>query len=67
MMSEAKEEFDNMHYQEPGTFREMIYWNYIKELKQQKKELIKLIEYCCYEEDFDADFLIQRLKEIKGD
>jgi hypothetical protein len=40
--------------------------NYIKELEEQNKRLIELIEYCCYDEDFDADSVIIATEKITG-
>ena len=74
-MSKAKEEFykwfgEYEHLGESEAFEcvpDIYKFDYIQELKEQKTELIKLVEYCCYEEDFDADFLIQKLKEITNE
>ena len=38
--------------------------NQNNKLEKQKIKFIKLIEYCCYNEDFDADLIITKLKEI---
>jgi len=43
-MSKAEENYDNMHYKEPGTFRERIMCNCIKELKDENTKLNKLVK-----------------------
>lgn len=39
----------------------------IKELEEYNKLLIEIIDYCCYDEDFDADYVINKLKRLKQD
>ena len=39
-------------------------YDYIKNIEKQKINLINLLEYCCYDENFDAFSVITKLKEI---
>lgn len=68
-MNKAKEEYYKIFtngFDFGGYAEEGIVANYINELEKQNEELIKLLKYCCYEEDFNSDFLIHRLKCITG-
>ena len=39
---------------------------YCKEIEENQKKLLKLIEYCCFNEDFDADSVIIATEKITG-
>jgi hypothetical protein len=39
---------------------------YCKEIEENQKKLLKLIEYCCFNEDFDADSVISATEKIIG-